>query len=92
MRFGKFFCKDCTIQALCTLTWFSCLRVVFTFLKDKSGVDMINATKQTYQLLARIIIISLHYDVRNSYILVKHSANLGQTSLQHPRYFLTKAR
>ena len=55
------------------------------FLKYKSGVGLIYARKWTWQLLPWIINFCKHFDVRDCFKLIKHSANLHQTSLQFCR-------
>ena len=46
-------------------------------LKDKSRVAMINARKQIYQLLPRIMNFFPNFDARNNYKFVKHYDILG---------------
>ena len=59
-------------------------------LKDKSCVRMSNARKQTLQQLPRIMNFFPLFDVRNRCKLVRHSANLGGTSLQFRHHFSSK--
>ena len=52
------------------------------FLKDKSGVCITYARKQTHQLLPRAINSFPHYAIHNSCKSAKHVGDLGQISLQ----------
>ena len=46
-------------------------------LQDKSGVVMINATKETCHLLIRILTVVSHFDPCNGYQFQKRFDNLG---------------